>query len=459
MKKLLLIISIAVSISASAQDDKTVTLVVSGQGKTQDEAKQNALRSAIEQAFGTFISSKTEILNDKLVKDEIVSVSNGNIQKFDVLSEVQIPDGNYATTLKAVVSVTKLTSFCESRGVEVEFNGSLFAHNVKQKNFNEQSEIKAIDNFITVVNEYIPYCFDYKIQNSKPTALDLDNKNWGINIKVVATCNSNMAIVRKMILDNFRGIALSNDERSDYYNLNKPAYKFEVDSFNFYFRKEETIINLAKLFTKFDIAASSFKVTDGNQINFANCLISSESNSFRCTGWSFYESYLYGEMDHFYFVDSLTFEFTLIRTLDNISKINSFKVLSAQPSEKTADCPGLTRLIINNPNEERPYHYSVAVYNCGNWEDYFKKRFHIPNVASQKGISGIQIFAYDIDEKGEIENIRTIGGFEDYPDIQKANLDACRGIIANTKKCWKPARCNGFPTKSTLTFRFGYSFR
>ena len=64
-----------------AQDaDKTVTLVVSGQGKSQDEAKQKALRSAIEQAFGAFISSKTEILNDNLVKDEIVSVANGNIQ-------------------------------------------------------------------------------------------------------------------------------------------------------------------------------------------------------------------------------------------------------------------------------------------------------------------------------------------------------------------------------------------
>jgi hypothetical protein len=49
-----------------AQDaDKTVTIIVSGSGKTQDDAKQNALRSAIEQAFGTFISAKTEILNDK----------------------------------------------------------------------------------------------------------------------------------------------------------------------------------------------------------------------------------------------------------------------------------------------------------------------------------------------------------------------------------------------------------
>ena len=46
-----------------AQDaDKTVTITVSGSAKTQEEAKQSALRSAIEQAFGVFISSKTEKL-------------------------------------------------------------------------------------------------------------------------------------------------------------------------------------------------------------------------------------------------------------------------------------------------------------------------------------------------------------------------------------------------------------
>ncbi len=90
-----------------AQEANTVTLTVSGQGKTQDDAKQNALRNAIEQAFGTFISSNTEILNDELVKDEIVSIANGNIQKFEVISEVEVPEAGHATTLKVTVSVTK----------------------------------------------------------------------------------------------------------------------------------------------------------------------------------------------------------------------------------------------------------------------------------------------------------------------------------------------------------------
>jgi len=110
MKNIILLFFIICQVSnAFSQEDKTVTLVVSGQGVTQEEARQKALRGAIEQAFGTFISSKTEILNDNLVKDEIVSVANGNIQKFEIISEVQIPSGNYATSLRATVSITKLT--------------------------------------------------------------------------------------------------------------------------------------------------------------------------------------------------------------------------------------------------------------------------------------------------------------------------------------------------------------
>ena len=45
-----------------------VVLVVSGDGNNKEEATNVALRSAIEQTFGTFVSSNTEILNDSLVK-------------------------------------------------------------------------------------------------------------------------------------------------------------------------------------------------------------------------------------------------------------------------------------------------------------------------------------------------------------------------------------------------------
>jgi hypothetical protein len=77
---------------AYAQDsDKTVTITSSGSGKTQDEAKQSALKSAIEQAFGAFISTKTEMFNDQVVADQMSSVSSGNIKSYEVLNESQLP--------------------------------------------------------------------------------------------------------------------------------------------------------------------------------------------------------------------------------------------------------------------------------------------------------------------------------------------------------------------------------
>ena len=174
MKNLILILALIINFSAFSQDDKTVTLVVSGQGKTQDEAKQNALRSAIEQAFGTFISSKTEILNDNLVKDEIVSINNGNIQKFDIISEVQIPDGGYATTLKATVSVTKLTSFVENKGVIVEFKGGLFAENIKLQNLYEKNELKTVDNILNVFTSLLNQAFEIKLKSNNPIFISKD---------------------------------------------------------------------------------------------------------------------------------------------------------------------------------------------------------------------------------------------------------------------------------------------
>jgi hypothetical protein len=68
MKKYILIIWILFfSINIYSQEDKTVELTTTGIGKSKDIAIQNALRSAIEQAFGVFISSKTELLTPRKI--------------------------------------------------------------------------------------------------------------------------------------------------------------------------------------------------------------------------------------------------------------------------------------------------------------------------------------------------------------------------------------------------------
>jgi len=225
MKQLILIVLFALSINAYAQDDKTVTLVASGQGKTQDEAKQNALRSAIEQAFGAFISSNTEILNDEIVKDEIVSVSSGNIQKFEIISEVEIPDGGYATSLKATVSVSKLTSFAESKGVVVEFAGNILAANVKQQMLNEQNEIISINNIVNICKDILDKSFDYQIVRGEPKQLENNNDKWSVPINVNVTLNKNIRLFQEYLYKSIKELAMSENEIEQYNNLGKKTYQ------------------------------------------------------------------------------------------------------------------------------------------------------------------------------------------------------------------------------------------
>ena len=267
MKKLILILLLACNIHANAQDDKTVTLVVSGQGKTQDEAKQNALRSAIEQAFGTFISSKTEILNDKLVKDEIVSVSNGNIKKFEIISEVQIPNGVYATSLKATVSVSKLSSFVESKGVVVEFKGSLFAFNVNQQILNEKNEIKAIEDLCSVITKLSDASFDYSIKVSDPVAVNGSNEKWRIPMYISVSANNNLLKIAKYMNQTLKGLSLSIDEANNYIKLGKKIFPISFaaneNEYDYIVLRTESGILLINQLYYFNHSIQNFKISNG----------------------------------------------------------------------------------------------------------------------------------------------------------------------------------------------------
>ena len=102
MKKRIFIIALFILsvFQVSAQNSDEVTLVVSADGVTKEEATKIALRSAIEQAYGAFISANTTILNDELVKDEIVTISNGNIKSYKEIANEDLPNGNHYCPLK-----------------------------------------------------------------------------------------------------------------------------------------------------------------------------------------------------------------------------------------------------------------------------------------------------------------------------------------------------------------------
>ena len=169
-KALLIALFILNVFQVSAQTTDEMTLMVSADGATKEEATKSALRSAIEQAYGTFVSANTTILNDDLVKDEVVTLSNGNIKGFRELSSENLPDGKAFVMLQATVSIPQLISYAKSKGAEVEFAGASFAMNLKMEELNKRNEEKIVANMLSVMEKLYMTGFDYKINVANPKA-------------------------------------------------------------------------------------------------------------------------------------------------------------------------------------------------------------------------------------------------------------------------------------------------
>ena len=251
----------------SQTDDKDVNITASGSGKTQDDAKQAALRSATEQAFGAFISSKTEMFNDQVVADQMASVSSGNIKSYEVLNESQLPDGSWGLTLKALVSLDKLSSFVEAKGIAIEIKGGMFALNIKQQLLNEQGEIKAVSEMVGLLHEPMQISFDYDIKSSEPKSLDAESKNWEIPLVVTATTNKNIDFCANYCIKTLAALSLSDDEVTSYKSLNKAVlpvlinYKGEAKTF--YLRKQSSINALYTLMDQWGYYTRLFTVQSG----------------------------------------------------------------------------------------------------------------------------------------------------------------------------------------------------
>jgi hypothetical protein len=290
MKNILVFILLFLFLHSYAQEDKTVTLVVSGQGKTQEEAKQNALRGAIEQAFGTFISSKTEMLNDNLIKDEIVSVSNGNINKYEIISELQLPDNSWSSSLSAVVSINKLISYTESKGFEAELKGALFAINIKKDELNKQNEIKAVRNMCDVAKQIADNSFEWTIKVSDPLKYNPTQRQrnvdindlWIVPINIGIKTNKNFKLIPELISKTLTNLnysvrneikeipreypypKLSLEDGREVFPLTV-AFSEEQISY-FIMRSDSSVIQVLELINYFNRSLLNFKINNGSSI-------------------------------------------------------------------------------------------------------------------------------------------------------------------------------------------------
>lgn len=171
MKKILSLVAAMIIAATTFAQVNEVTLTVIGTGVNEEQATLQALRSAIEQSFGTFVSANTTILNDRLVQDEIVSVSNGNVKEYQKLAVATLSNGQVSVSAKVTVSVNKLISYAKSKGSRAEFAGQAFSANLKIMQLRAKSTQQTIDLMIQQLEKIGKDMFDFKLILGEPQKL------------------------------------------------------------------------------------------------------------------------------------------------------------------------------------------------------------------------------------------------------------------------------------------------
>ena len=215
MKKYIILGFVALLFSClkiSAQVNE-VKLVASGEGMTETEAVQNALRSAIEQTYGVFVSANTDILNDDLVKDEVVTVSSGNIHSYKTLGCVELANGNKSVQVEAVVSVSSLVDFAKAKGATCEFAGAVFGANIKMINLNKMNAEKALEHLYEQLNAIASNMYDYELNVGEPKV------DGNIEITVLVKANENYKQFTDIVYNTLTSLSSNNVGQLDAMNV------------------------------------------------------------------------------------------------------------------------------------------------------------------------------------------------------------------------------------------------
>jgi hypothetical protein len=164
----------------SEEPEKTEKVVVNGIGIDADKARNNAIRNAIEQVIGTYVTSDTMVKNSQLIKDEILGYSGGYVKDSRVVSSEKNDDGLFSVKLEAVVVSTKLKRKIQDLNIAtVKVAGeSLFGEafsKIEQKKGGAELVGKVIAKYPQAA---------YQFEVGKPTVVNTDHTNGKANIKI-----------------------------------------------------------------------------------------------------------------------------------------------------------------------------------------------------------------------------------------------------------------------------------
>lgn len=121
MKKRIVVV-LACLLAAGVSASECIQVISRGMGKDAASATKDALVQAVQQVVGAMVDSETLMKNDAILKEQVLTFSDGFVSKYEVL-KAPAPNkyGLYETTIKAQVEQKKLRGkLAEARILKIE---------------------------------------------------------------------------------------------------------------------------------------------------------------------------------------------------------------------------------------------------------------------------------------------------------------------------------------------------
>ena len=257
MRKLLFVLFyIGICFHTNAQANQVETVVAFGTGANQADALYNAKINAMDQIFGTFISTKTVITNDSVAMSNVISITNGKITNYEIIKTDKTELG-YIITIKVSANLQNLVAFCNTIGIESYVQGSMFSDNLGTKLKNKENEIKVLNNFLETFKKEIPTIFDYTIKTNEPLKAS-NSENFLIKINCEFVLNKNYNSILNVLIDLINEIGIKESELPDYKRSNLEYFPILIQSnertcYKFLRSKDaqKTVLNFVKLIEEY----------------------------------------------------------------------------------------------------------------------------------------------------------------------------------------------------------------
>ncbi len=237
------------------------TTTIEGQGKTCQEARNDALRNAVNKAAGSVIYSKTEIANDALISDEITMLTSGNILHYDEIKTCSEINGYKTVTLRVTVSQTELKKFIEGKGKSVAISGELLKQKSDQEVASEKAELGIIKNLLIQLEAFTRDPFDYEISIGHVTIKDSKYCDLPADITIKTNLNFHNAYLK--LSKELEKLSITPTDQNFRINtLGQANYAITINSTSYYFRDPNSTDLLKSFYKKFFAKLDQYTVVD-----------------------------------------------------------------------------------------------------------------------------------------------------------------------------------------------------